>query len=84
MDSVSDVSRHELINEPKKEPSLHEVQLDQTVNGEKEAQESVRNSGPSPYITGWRLAVTVVALCLGTLLVALDSTIIAVVIPQIS
>ncbi|KAL8763455.1 MAG: hypothetical protein Q9184_000763 [Pyrenodesmia sp. 2 TL-2023] len=36
------------------------------------------------YPGGWRLAVIMVSLCLGTLLVAIDNTIIGIAIPQIS
>ncbi|MCJ1386956.1 hypothetical protein MMC17_010085 [Xylographa soralifera] len=36
------------------------------------------------FVQGWRLAIVVVSLCLGTLLVALDTTIIFVAVPRIS
>lgn len=36
------------------------------------------------YLHGWRLAIVISSLCFGTLLVAIDTTIIAVVVPSIS
>ena len=36
------------------------------------------------YPRGWRLALIMVSLCLGTLLVAIDNTIIGVAVPRIS
>lgn len=36
------------------------------------------------YLRSWRLAVVIMSLCLGTLLVAIDTTIVAVAVPQIS
>lgn len=36
------------------------------------------------YLRSWRLALVTVSLCLGTLLVAIDTTIIAVAVPKIS
>lgn len=38
----------------------------------------------SGYLRSWRLAVVIISLCLGTLLVAIDTTIIAVAVPKIS
>lgn len=39
---------------------------------------------PEQFLTSWRLAVVILSLILGTLLVAIDTTIIGVTIPQIS
>lgn len=36
------------------------------------------------YVSGWKLMVIITSLCLGTLLVAIDNTIIAVAIPEIT
>ena len=36
------------------------------------------------YPSGWRLAVITISLCLGTLLIAIDNTILAVAIPKIT
>jgi len=36
------------------------------------------------YPTGWRLAVIIGSLCCGTLLVAIDNTILAVAVPRIT
>ena len=36
------------------------------------------------YPTGWRLVLIVISLCLGTLLIAIDNTILAVAIPRIT
>ncbi|KAL8658027.1 MAG: hypothetical protein Q9226_001336, partial [Calogaya cf. arnoldii] len=38
----------------------------------------------SRYPTGWRLAAIMASLCLGTLVVAIDNTIIGVAVPKIS
>jgi hypothetical protein len=45
---------------------------------------SVPPAATEPYPSGWRLYIIVVALLLGTLLVAIDNTIIGVVIPRIT
>lgn len=39
---------------------------------------------PSPYLTGWRLAIVIACLFFGALLIALDTNIINVAIPKIS
>ena len=39
---------------------------------------------PAHYPKGWRFIAIIVTLCLGTLLVAIDNTIIAVALPEIS
>lgn len=36
------------------------------------------------HLSGWKLAITIVSLCLGTSLVAIDNNILAVAIPRIS
>jgi MFS family permease len=45
-----------------------------------------QHTGPadSIYLSTWRLFIVIVSLCLGTLLVAIDTTIIAVAVPKIS
>ena len=40
--------------------------------------------GAKTFVEGWRLVIVIVSLCLGTLPVALDTTIIFVAIPRIS
>lgn len=45
--------------------------------------ETLLSSEKHHYPSGWRLTVIVLGLCLGTLLVAIDNTIIAVAIPEI-
>ncbi|KAI4178451.1 MAG: hypothetical protein L6R41_008383 [Letrouitia leprolyta] len=42
------------------------------------------SKGEDEYPGGWRLAAIMTSLCLGTLLVAIDNTIIGIAIPQIS
>ena len=39
---------------------------------------------PEQYPTGWRTAIITGSLCLGTLLIAIDNTILAVAIPKIT
>ncbi|KAL8827933.1 MAG: hypothetical protein Q9170_006815 [Blastenia crenularia] len=52
------------------------------------ARQSPENEGINgtkpEYPQGWRLALIMISLCLGTLLVAIDNTIIGVAVPQIS
>lgn len=45
--------------------------------------ETLMSSETHHYPSGWRLTVIILGLCLGTLLVAIDNTIIAVAIPEI-
>ena len=42
------------------------------------------SSDSKEYPTGWKLFIVIVSLCLGTLLVAIDNTILAVAIPTIT
>ena len=51
----------------------------QAVSKEAEAVEK-----PEQYPTGWRTAIITASLCLGTLLIAIDNTILAVAIPKIT
>ena len=67
--------------------ALQDTQIE---SNETTKHEHYQNVGPTastagePYQTGWRLALIIFPLCLGTLLVAIDNTIIAVAIPKIS
>lgn len=65
------------------EDSMPQMHVDSTDG------DNVQESSPLPlqakqYTEGWRLAIVIGSLCLGTLLVALDTTIIFVAIPRIS
>ena len=51
----------------------------QAVSQEVETLESTEQ-----YPTGWRIAIITGSLCLGTLLIAIDNTILAVAIPKIT
>lgn len=42
------------------------------------------SSDPDIFPTGWKLAVIIGSLCFGTLLVAIDNTILAVAVPRIT
>ena len=44
----------------------------------------VQRDSTTNHVTGWRLVVVLVSLSLGTLLVAIDNTILAVAIPEIT
>lgn len=68
---------------------LNEDALLQPAKSEIEQDRVPHSSQPDPIVpnllpTGWRLAVVILPLCIGTLLVAIDNTIIGVAIPQIS
>ncbi len=52
--------------------------------GNAPAEEAIVSRDPERYLTSWRLAVVILSLILGTLLVAIDTTIIGVAIPKIS
>ncbi|KAH6669840.1 efflux pump antibiotic resistance protein [Halenospora varia] len=45
---------------------------------------SITSEDSTPYLSKWRLAIVTGSLCLGTLLVAIDTTMISVAIPKIS
>ena len=51
---------------------------------ESQHESRVEIENASHELHGWRLAITIVSLCLGTSLVAIDNNILAVAIPQIS
>lgn len=60
-------------------PTSHEPSLNAP-----SSEHSVPSAATGPYPSGWRLYIILVALLLGTLLVAIDNTIIGVVIPKIT
>jgi hypothetical protein len=54
-------------------------------DGEKPAGKiEPRTGNGEVYPSGWKLTIIVVSLCFGTLLIAIDNTIIAVAIPEIT
>ena len=63
--------------------SLPPTQVDST-HGDEIQEQTTLPATAKQYFEGWRLAVVIVSLCLGTLLVALDTTIIFVAVPRIS
>ena len=72
--------------------SLRKAECDHTILttpqereiNEQHTEASVRSTADGPYPSGWRLYIVLVALLFGTLLVAIDNTIIGVVIPKLT
>ena len=60
----------------------HKLSSDKTVVAQE--LETSNEQEQEQYPSGWRLAVIIASLCLGTLLIAIDNTILAVAIPKIT
>ena len=58
--------------------------LEKPTDDEPISQEHNFSHEQTPNPSGWRLAIIITSLCLGTLLVAIDTSIIAVAIPKIT
>lgn len=75
------------MSEPKHEIALEKVpEKDSAIAQNTSGQGNPESSHPQPevYMKGLRLGSTILALALGTLLVAIDNTVIAVAIPKLS
>ncbi|KAL9582840.1 MAG: hypothetical protein Q9212_003070 [Teloschistes hypoglaucus] len=66
------------------ESRSHDAESLPTRNGSNAQSPDNTKPDSTKYPKGWRLALIMVSLCLGTLLVAIDNTIIGVAIPRIS
>ena len=85
----TEIISHTPTNKPRKGDPAESVETRPRPSSDYNEPEALKSNGTRPddnaqYPGGWRLTAIMVSLCLGTLLVAIDNTIIGVAIPKIS
>ncbi|KAF2499669.1 efflux pump antibiotic resistance protein [Lophium mytilinum] len=71
-------------NSPTEEERTTEDAKPDAIKGSSQGREESNETRNIAYLRSWRLLLVISSLCLGTLLVAIDTTIIAVAVPKIS